>query len=283
MAIITTENTKYATLLTRYSSLGELTDTLLAYHAKGNGRDYSGGWGGKALPAACAEALAGVPEDQTRTARKLLERINANVEDRPRMVRTRAVAGQRVNMGAYIAGLPKNMVRRSMVASEIAPIKLVMEITVAGGVTDEALQQRGAALAALAYALSKTRPVELHVCWALGGHGKHNTCMGIVKIPTGPLSLSQALAVMATNSFARNMSFSEVKSHGYDYGGWGLSKYMTGYATGCKTRVDAYKDILGLKPHDIFLPGGSFHTQDTMLRDPVAWVNTYLDGQRTAA
>lgn len=283
MTIITTENTKYSTLLTRYSTLGELTDTLLAYHSKIGGRDYSGGWGGKALPAACAEALAGVPEAQTRQARKLLERINANVEDRPRMERSRAVAGQRVHMGAYVAGLPKNMVRRRLVTNEIAPIKLVMEITVAGGVSDDALQARGAGLAALAYALSKTRPVELYVCWALGGSGKHTTCMGIVKIPTSPLSLSQALAVMATNSFARNMSFSETKSHGYDYGGWGLGKYMAGYATGCKTRVDAYRDVLGLKPHDIFLPGGSFQMQDTMLRDPVAWVNTYLDAQRTAA
>lgn len=283
MAITTTDNTKYKTLLTRYATLGELTDTLLAFHASGDAPRYAGSWGGKALPEACAEALAGVPEAQTAAARKLLSRINDNIEDRPRMERQRHVSGQRVHMGAYVAGLPKNMVRRRMVASDIAPIKIVMEITVAGGVGDDALQARGAALAALAYALSKTRPVEVHVCWALGGSGKHTTCMGIVKIPTAPLSLSQALAVMGTNSFARNMSFSEVKSHGYMYGGWGLANYMTGYATGCKTRTDAFREVLGLKPHDIFLPGGSFHTQDAMLRDPVAWVNGYLDAQRRAA
>lgn len=289
MAIITTDNTKFNTLLTRYTTLGELTDTLLAYHASGDAPRYAGSWGGKALPEACAEALAGVPDAQTEQARKLLARINANIEDRPRVERQRHVTGQRINMGAYVTGHPKCMVRRRVVASDVAPIKIVMEITVAGGVGDDALQARGAALAALAYALSKTRPVEVHVCWALGGtYGltathPHTTCMGIVKIPTSPLSLSQALAVMGTNSFARNMSFSEVKSHGYMYGSWGLSKYMTGYDTGCKTRTDAFREVLGLKPHDIFLPGGSFHTQDKMLSDPVAWVNGYLDAQRRAA
>lgn len=278
MTIHINPDAPHNTLLARYDSLGELTDTLLAF--KGS-TDHIGGrnssWAGKDLPSACREALAGVPDNETELARKLLSRINTLVDARPRMERQRHVVGQRVNMGAYVSGLPKNMIRRRSTVSDVAPIKLVMEITVSAGVTDTALQKRGAALAALAYALSKTRPVSLFVCWALGGTGKHNTCMGIVKIPTSPLSLSQALAVMGTNSFARRLSFTEVATNGYTYGGWGLGKFgMPGTAA----RVTAFREVLGLNPQDIFLPGGHLTEQDKMLADPVTWVNSYLDAQR---
>ena len=42
------------------------------------------------------------------------------------------------------------------------------------------------------------------------------------------------------------------------------------------------REAMGLKPADIYIPGGWLYESQLMAKDPVKWVEKYLAPQRTA-
>lgn len=261
---------------TRYDSLGELIA-----HIKGTGyRDHYGSWAGGESEKCYSDALNGVSSQDTKYAEQLMAKINASFQDTKRCERVRTVSGSRVHMGAYVSGKPNNMIRRRSLVSDVAPIKLVIETTVSGGMSKQDIQARGAALAALGAVLSKVRPVELWACWGLGS-GSRVCSIGMVRIPTTPLSLSQALGVMGTDGFARRIAFNEIHSKGDKYssiGGWAISG-----DTGSDARGEKMKAAMGLKPADVLIQGGHLYSRDLIIADPVKWVDMQLAKYRPEA
>ena len=255
-----------------YSSITELTNTLLEAKA-----DYgnAGGWAGSGtMQHACDTLLRGVSVGETKIAKDLITKINAKVENRQRFERVPSVYGASVRIGAFLREEPNDMMRRKRMISDVAPIKIVIENTVAGGIGHDEMMMRGSACAALVQAFCNIRPTELWVSWGLGDHGKHST-IGMVKVSTTPANLAQLVAMLATENAARRIAFSEIQKYrGRSYGGWAI-----GYPEGGK-RNEEYRKAIRLKPQDIFIAGGALQEGRMMERDPVGWVNKYLDAQR---
>lgn len=254
-----------------YNSIGELTD-----HVKANVDDRGrSGWEGESIPRVIKGIHDGLDERETRAAKELLDKINTQFTDTQRYARRLTVSGQRVHMGKYVSGNPNCMVKRKRLTDEIAPIKLVAEVTVSAGVDNYTLVRRGTAIAALMYALGKVRPVEIHAMWGLGKSGPSGAHMGMVKIPTTPLSLSQMLAVFTMQGFARRFTFGEVRSRGCIVGSWAL-----GSPPESAGRVERVRDALGLKPDDIFIPGGFLTQASLMVNNPLQWVENQVAAHR---
>lgn len=254
-----------------YGSLTELTNALL-----GSGADYTnyGGWAGSGnMQTACDTLLRGVSEAETKQAKELINKINAKVENRQRFERIPSVYGSSVRIGAFLRGEPNDMMRRKRMISDVAPVKIVIENTVAGGISHHEMMMRGSACAALVQALSNIRPTEMWVSWGLGGD-RHST-IGMAKVSTTPANLAQLVAALATANSARKIAFAEIQQlRGHQYGGWAI-----GYPDG-KARNEEYRKAIRLKEQDIFIAGGTLREGRMMERDPVAWVNKYLDAQR---
>ena len=254
-----------------YGSLTELTNALL-----GSGADYTkyGGWAGSGdMQTACDTLLRGVSAAETKEAKELINKINAKVENRQRFERIPSVYGSSVRIGAFLRGEPNDMMRRKRMISDVAPVKIVIENTVAGGISHHEMMMRGSACAALVQALSNIRPTEMWVSWGLGG-GRHST-IGMAKVSTTPANLAQLVAALATANSARKIAFAEIQQlRGHNYGGWAI-----GYPS-CNARNEEYRKAIRLKEQDIFIAGGALQEGSMMERDPVGWVNKYLDAQR---
>ena len=254
-----------------YGSLTELTNALL-----GSGADYTnyGGWAGSGdMQTACDTLLRGVSAAETKEAKELINKINAKVENRQRFERIPSVYGSSVRIGAFLRGEPNDMMRRKRTISDVAPVKIVIENTVAGGISHHEMMMRGSACAALVQALSNIRPTEMWVSWGLGS-GRHST-IGMAKVSTTPANLAQLVAALATANSARKIAFAEIEQlRGHQYSGWAI-----GYPDG-KARNEEYRKAIRLKEQDIFIAGGALQEGRMMERDPVGWVNKYLDAQR---
>lgn len=258
--------------------------------------EYCRGYAGRSflnadsIESAVAQTLKGASEEETREARALLDKIDAETHGRKKSQHVNSVAGHRADVGAYLVGNPLNMKRRVIAEHDRAPIRLIAEVGVSAGVSHENLARRGAALAALAVRLAEVRPVELWAAWAWAPNGnsayrrealgpaKHTTT-GMVRLATNPVSLAEVVAITAKAQFLRACVFTHCAYvAGRQVGSlpWGWNLYDN------HSRMLKMREHLGLEPQDILLPGGTLNTQEQFMRDPVAWVNSYLDAQREA-
>lgn len=239
--------------------------------------------------ASTADAVAyvkqGASEHEQAQTRALMDKVDTELSDRERREYVASPVGAFACVPEYLQGMPANMRRRVHVESEAAPVRIVVETLVSGGVNTATLARRGAAIAALVTRLSETRPVELWAAWSMLPRGisrrRPGTVVGKVKLDTSPISLGHLCAVMNSAQFYRAVTFPlALAANGAawdEYGGmaWGWSADPT--QTGRNVRM---REALGLDAADVFIPGGYLSESDIMMRDPVAWVNKYLDEQR---
>jgi hypothetical protein len=243
-------------------------------------RDSYGAWGGgKDMKSACDSVRAGVSRTETEAAEALLNKVNTAVNDRKAQVWQADIMGAYPIVPEYLAGMPQSMRRRVVNVSHVAPVRMVMETTVSGGLSQTHIAARGAALAALAVAMNQMRPVELYAAWGLGNTShRSKSFIGMARVETTPVSLSQAVAILATDYFARRIAFAEIHHMaGAHVGGWAIGQPDSA------DRNRKWREALELGADDIFIPGGWLYDGDIMVRDPVAWVNSYLDSQREAS
>ena len=221
----------------------------------------------------------GATEAEQVQARKLLDKIDTQTHGRKRRAWDNAVSGERVNVGAALAGHPQAMRRRVKVVHERAPLRVFVEVSVSGSVTVEELEKRGAVVAALAVRLAEIRPVQLWACW-LSAPRHDDTAPrygGAVRLETSPLSMATAIAVLAKPQFTRGLRFAALHKM------QARSAWDTVYsAYREQNRAQVMRQAFGMEPQDIYVPGGSFDESPEWMRDPVAWVNSYLDPQRDA-
>lgn len=224
----------------------------------------------------------GATEYEQQGTRALLDKVDASIEGRQRREYVQSVAGSFPMVPEYLAGMPMNMRRRAPIESDQAPLRIVVEPLVSAGISADQLARRGAAVAALVMRLSETRPVELWAAWAMRPGRSRTDVVGMVKLYTHPIDIGHVVAVMASREFARSIIF----AHGYSQTGQHPSGSMRwGWNEDPRNnyRIQKMRRLLGLESQDVFIPGGFLSDADEMMRDPVAWVNRYLDPQRDVA
>lgn len=261
------------TIINRYYSLDAfLTECTTAPEAAKD-------WGGRFCPhtdTAARYIRKGATEAQQQWVRDMLTKIDSDISGREKRELIPVVAGGSVNVPDFLQGKPRCMRRRTLIESDVAPVRVVVETTVSGGTSDSTIAVRGAAVAALVMRLSETRPVELWAVNASQQRGKD--FIGFVQVGVHPISLASVTAVLTSTEFARGcMLTAALKECGGevdDHIGWG---WGIGNATARCTRM---RDELSLAEQDILVPGGHLSEQNEIIRNPVAWVNKYLDPQR---
>lgn len=228
----------------------------------------------------------GASDAEQRPVREMLSRIDAGVRQREKRELIATVAGGSVNVPDFLQGKPRCMRRRTMIESDVAPVKVIVEVGVSAGTGLHAIQTRGAAVAALVMRLGELRPVELWVAGLFIGGTRgdrnrlgENAVATLIRIDTAPISAALLTAVLVSQHFARGVIFSDNMN---------TNKTMPRDNNGLPFIVDAkardkageIKRLLGLTEQDIVVPGGHLAEQSQIIRDPVAWVNKYLDPQR---
>lgn len=268
----------------RFDSIGDAVKFVLESPHKfrhDSNDDRSKWYGYKSLAGACQYILGGADKNSRamREAVALLDKVDSAAHSRHKDSWQASPVGAFPVVPEYLAGLPLSMRHRIPDENDRAPIRVFFESSVSAGVNENELVRRGAAVAALAQRMSEERPTELYVADALGIGGRE-TAIFSIRLDTCPINLAQAVAVFASSEFARKFAFNlcdavtgEQGGAAFN-GGWGFG--YPGVARGEKMR-----EALGMEPQDILLQGGFLTDAAMMERDPVGWVNKFLDAQRT--
>ena len=136
----------------------------------------------------------------------ILEKIEGKLSVDSNAYRTlSSVVGSTFNVGAYLAGNPMSMRLRKKVMENTNPIRILIDITVSAGTSQDEIMNRGIAAVALARVLVQSRPVNLEVISGLKTLGQ-NLLMSF-PIDTAPLDLSQASYLIARPEMLRRVSF----------------------------------------------------------------------------
>ena len=209
----------------------------------------------------------------------------ARMEEHIQMPSTRAhwesaVAGAFPDIPAFLSGQPLNMRMRTKVQTESAPIAIMVDLGISGGISAQQVRNRGIAILALTRALAAHRPVEL---WALdfgaadeggssfGRSSKSNAVCVAAKIETSPLDLAAASYALTHPAFVRQVLFG-LETHYHDFvGGWPFS---LGRAL---TRMEMEMLLRPVFTHvqeTLALPG--LHLADQSMNDPEGWLRKQL-------
>ena len=213
-------------------------------------------------------------------AEALLDKLSASLETSHRIIH-RAPCGGWPSIPDYLMGSPTPMRRFEHDLADTAPIRIVSVCTSSAGLSAGALQRRGTAILALVLALSQFRPVTLEIASILGGlEGNRRTgeFIPLTKINTQPLDIATACYVLTSAGFDRRIHHDLTRDYlQVTYGqGW-AGDWAPGFDhANPQAYFDTLADRLGY-PCDTTLVIGGAHLSDTLLADPVAWVQGHVD------
>ena len=250
-------------------------DNMLARHSN------SAWFGVKTMADALAYVRQGAPYAETEQARRLFHKVDTTARDRMANAWVPSVCGAYPVVPEALMGLPQNMRQRRPVESDVSPMRVIVEVAISQSVRREEIVQRGSAIAALVMRMSEERPVELHTLFA-GSCGK--TAVITVRLGTAVMNISKLVAVLASETYARALSFAAAvnatreptESADYDGMGWGLGAPSD-------ARGERLRSLLGYAPQDMLIQGGHVVDAAMMRDDPVAWVHKQLEKQRSVA
>lgn len=180
------------------------------------------------------------------------------------------VVGAVPNVPAFLAGTPLTMRRKVRRENEAAPIAIIVNMTTSAAIDSNDMAKRGAAIAALARALSSRRPVEL---WAGCGmdsnvpsDGKVGGSWSFWRIETAPLDLARTAFLLAHPAATRYMLYNICGHYHKSGGGWPhRGMYMRPELERATVRR-AFPHIEDM----IYVPSAG--VGDETISDPMAWV-----------
>lgn len=234
---------------------------------------------GQSFGGAMRSLIYGANPDVIEKSNKIIERVQESVPSIGLPTFTSTVCGFMPNVPAVIAGTPNSMFTRDM--SEIegynAPLRIFIETSTSGGITDEDYKQLGISILAFALYMQTIRPIELTLVTAGSkysySHGNISTVI-TVKIPTNPLDLSTAAFMLTDISWDRRLAFTAFNAMtGINDGvvGWPFDSIP-----GNRVYEAAMKKAIGAEPNDLYFTGT--HLSNTKATyDPVGWVKDMID------
>lgn len=184
--------------------------------------------------------------------------------------------GHRPNIGAYLKGLPKNMVRRvpGEKSAINAPIRVYVDVAVSSGVNPQQIENRGIALCAFTIAMNIIRPVELHIC-NIGMNSDDTVKTGYMcKVSEGRIDTARMMFALCESSYARRLSFpANSKLNNLDI------RYPYRSYPMQERHVATMRGKLNLGPNDLFFYGLHLHSA-LPLNDPMTWVKQMVKKHR---
>jgi hypothetical protein len=177
------------------------------------------------------------------------------------------VAGAFPNVPAFLSDQPLNMRRRERIETETAPITIVLDTTVSGGISTETMQRRASALLALVRIASASRPIEL---WAgIGlGNGRRNATWVFARVETAPLDLARAAFMLGHAGYTRGLGYKAAFAlHSKTNGHWPYKNSLS---------QDQFERVASaVFPGKILAINGT-HIYDAFSSKPEAWIKATL-------
>ena len=236
------------------------------------------GWAGNRNFAKSREYfLAGASEAETKPARDLLDAIDVEVHGHKGGVWAPSVQGAFPCVHDWLIGSPTAMRSKVQEETECAPVRVVLNITVAQGVNQHTIAHRAAAAAAFAMKLSEHRPVELWAAVAARNDRNMTDCGFRIKLDM-PLNLSQVMAAFNPSvcrrlaiTYCHTFSEGAPNEFNYTFNCGGVSPY-----TNRDKFVRNMRAALKLGDDDIVLDAGILTDVQQIDHNPVQWVKDML-------
>jgi hypothetical protein len=259
---------------------------LFVYAKRGNYNSSESRWAGGDIQSAVESARAGtlVQDRSIKAAMSLMEKIDASFRDRETQAWLPSIAGAYPIVPEWLMGRFDSMRARTVIETDVAPVRIFCEVSVSAGVSHEELERRGTAMAALVTRMSEERPVELHMFSSMYFPSNETTVLWNVQLDSHPVSLNQVLMTFAETAFIRAINFSTGYGICKENGrskigssiGWGYGAPSNG-----GSRENKLRELMELQPKDVLIQGGYLPDAALMNSDPVAWVHKQLEQQRT--
>lgn len=253
--------------VTTYDSVGEFADAATALGGFSTATSWHGSVDAETVTKRCRTGdLSRVPASDTLMSK--LEKLASYETKTFRAIST--VAGGMPDVPAFLAGHPLNMRRRERVLSERAPLAIVVDLVSSAGVPAKELEERGAALLALARVLSAMRPVTFWVAVsAMPEHGTPNSSSAVAfKLDTAPLDIARAAHVLGSPGVPRLLAYRMIAAQvntNQNSIGWPYDDAAWSRANGVKywQRVFGFEDVL-------FVAGP--YVGDPITKRPAEWL-----------
>jgi hypothetical protein len=186
-----------------------------------------------------------------------------------RAVRRTSIAGSRVNVPAYLAGLPKAFYATDRKHSDTTPVRIWVNVLPSGGCSRDQLLKRGAVISALVMRLSKTRLVSLTAYADQPASDGKGTVVSW-NIPTAPMNLAQLCASLSQPDLVQGtcMYASAVLNTRIN-GGW-----LRGHCPAYGYNETLVRSDLGASQKDVVLP--ALYLTDDCINNPVQWIEREL-------
>lgn len=172
-----------------------------------------------------------------------------------------------LDVGAYSAGEPMQFRARKRVINEQAPLMIVCDLTLSGGISTRNMAKRGAAILALVRILSITRPISLYVGVALSGG---LSCGLLMRVDTTPINVSVAAHLFSHPGVTRQLGYGYLQGVLKSGGGWPYNSEDF-----LRENYQAYWGRV-LPMHEVFYVP-SMYLHDKVISDPVQWIKDALD------
>lgn len=176
------------------------------------------------------------------------------------------VIGAVPNIPAYITGNPYNMRLRKRTKSEAAPLRVICDLTSAGGIDADKVEKRGYAILALARLLTAARPVELWCGTALDGGDRKHSSIIMARIETSPMDLARAAHTISHPSVSRGVFYGISKKVHRAKGAWPYGEMNTFRERGAKIMGAVFGDS-----ELLFVPSVSLD-DDASIKTPAKWL-----------
>jgi hypothetical protein len=184
-----------------------------------------------------------------------------------RSVTVPAVAGGVPCVPAVLAGHPLAMRQRKRVTHDRGEVVLFVDAWTSSSASAESIARRGAAVLALARALSAVRPVRI-VSWALSGSTKTSAFLYSLPLESSPVDLARAAWIFSAPEFTRQARLA-------------IQERVLGHDTCARIDFDPLPllcDLLSVAPGSAVNVAGLSSVSADFDRDAgaVAWVQNHL-------
>jgi hypothetical protein len=192
-----------------------------------------------------------------------------------------SVAGGAPNVPAMLSGHPLAMFRRQRIASDQAPLAIIVDVASSAGIGTRDLERRGAAILALVRMLSASRAVSLYVgvsvtCGHLKGDRTHDATHIFTRCDTAPLDLARLAHMLGQPSTARRLYYGAAyEAEGAPTGDHSLFwPYLNGPSA---IREHAHAILSRAIPdacESLYI--GAAHISDEAIKSPEQWLDDMM-------
>ncbi len=265
-----TEQWERETVVSRYRSMALYGATVARMASEAGERGHSEtSFLGRPLPDAVRACSTGDTEHQ-QPITDLVDRIQADLPlKQGKRGWTTDIVGYIPHVPNGIMGLPNRMMRPKRRRTNRAPARILVNVVISAGVHTHQIVARGAACAALAMAVQRTRPVELCMLATLMESGQPTHIIE-VSLGTSPLHPAMVAYALCDNAVARRLPF----LHGNN----GINGPSTLWPWNLGRDRDEMerriRHCLRLAPSDVYIHGG--HLLDEMTYRPLDFITREL-------